>query len=318
VDVKRIGIVRCRIGLLMGTLCFASACSAQEAAKGQPIFKFHSGFWVNLHQFLHAEATASDAPRSDSPEWRRAVEYYRLEIVRHPLLSDELAAVNNRLSEAGSASELRAVDLEPGLAATLTQAAPIYRHAWWPQHNRSNLEWIDAVQPLIAKHGAAIAKDIAAAYRVDWPAKPIRTDVSAYAGPNGAYTTVMPVHITISSADRGYQGMAALEMLFHEASHTLDEKIRQALTRELDVSSKLFRRRGFEHAILFYTAGEMTRRYVANYEPYGIKNGTLERGWPGSLAVLEKDWKPYLEGRTNLAAALHAIVADYGVPKNAP
>ena len=38
-------------------------------------------------------------------------------------------------------------------------------------------------------------------------------------------------------------------------------------------------------------------------------------GWPESLPVLEKDWKPYLEGRTDLTSAVRAVVTGYGVPR---
>ena len=307
--------MRAWMGFLAVALIGAGAC--RSAGKEQAIFEFHSGFWVNLHQFLCHEATAKDPARSDSPQWQAAVDYYRREVVTHNEKSHELTDVNNRLSAAGSAAELPVEGLDPDLAASLAKAAAIYRAGWWPEHNRSNLAWIDAVRPLIEKYGAAIQKGIATAYRIDWPAAPIRTDVSAYASAYGAYTTTSPAHITISSTDASYQGMASLEMLFHEASHTLDEKLDAALAQELGARGKLFRRRGFEHAIIFYTAGEITRRSVAGYEPCGIKNGVMERGWPGGLAVLEKDWKPYLEGQIDLAAAVEAVVADYGVAKKA-
>ena len=50
------------------------------------------------------------------------------------------------------------------------------------------------------------------------------------------------------------------------------------------------------------------------YEQYGVRNRVLEQGWPGGLEVLEKDWKPYLEGKVGLEAAVRAMVEDYGVP----
>jgi hypothetical protein len=306
-----------RYAFCAAMLVLIGECTAQTPPPKPAIFEFHSGFWINLHQFLCHEAKVTDAAASDSQEWREAVDYYRRNVADRDVLSDESAALNNRLSAAGSADDLPRDGFDAGVAAALTKAAPVYRRVWWPQHNRSNRAWIDAVQPLLEKHGAAMQKDVVAAYGVTWPAAPIRTDVAAYAGPVGAYTTVDPAHITISSTDPHYGGNAALEMLFHESSHTLDAKIRSALTAELQAQGKLFRRRGFDHAIIFYTAGEIARRYLPGYEPYGIRNGVLERGWAGSLEVLEKDWKPYLDGRTDLTAAVRAAVADYGVARSA-
>ena len=48
---------------------------------------------------------------------------------------------------------------------------------------------------------------------------------------------------------------------------------------------------------------------------FGIKNGVLDRGWPGALPILQKDWKPYLDGKIDLATAAHRLVTDYGVPR---
>jgi len=92
-----------------------------------------------------------------------------------------------------------------------------------------------------------MCKEIAAAYQTPWPATPIRVDVAAFAGPDGAYTTIEPTHITISSTDKGYQGDAALEMLYHESSHSLDEKVRTALENERVKQGLFFKRRGFSH-----------------------------------------------------------------------
>jgi hypothetical protein len=282
--------------------------------KGQ-IFEFHSGFWVNLHQFLYQQASAPKPEPSGSAAWQQALTYYRREMTPHNLLGDDMASVNDRLSRAESAASLEGTSLDLKLRAALEGAAATYREVWWPQHNHENLAWIDAAKPLLAKYGAAMKQDIAAAFRTEWPADAIRTDVSHSAGPVGAYTTRTPTHITVSSADPGYRGPASLEMLFHEASHSLDDLVNQALSEELQAQDKLFRRRGFGHAVLFYTAGEIARRHLGEYEPYGILHGMYDAGWPESLSVLEQDWKPYLDGKTDFREAVRSLVRDYGVPK---
>jgi hypothetical protein len=304
--------MRRRLAALASILVYAGVCAAQSTPA---IFEFHSGFWINLHQFLIHQDAAAEAVPSDPPEWRDAVSYYRHVMARQDLMSGAGEAVNNSLAGAGSDADLRPVGLDPGLRAVLTKAAPVYRSRWWPEHNRSNLAWIDAVRPLLSKYGASMCRDIAAAYQTAWPATSIRVDVAAFAGPHGAYTTLEPTHITISSTDKGYQGDAALEMLYHESSHSLDEKVRTALENERVERGLVFKRRGFSHAVIFYTAGEIARRYLPGYEMYGVRNGMFADGWPESLPVLEKDWKPYLDGRTNLTSAVRAVVAGYGIPK---
>ena len=300
-----------RIATLALFLLCAGICTAQSRPA---IFDFHSGFWINLHQFLIHQAAAAEAAPSDPPEWRDAVSYYRRVVAQHDSMGGVEVVINNRLAAAGSATELPPDELDPELRAVLSKAAPVYRSLWWPEHNRSNLAWIDAVQPLLAKYGASMCKDIAAVYQTPWPTAPIRTDVAAFAGTHGAYTTIEPTHITISSTDKGYQGEAALEMLFHESSHSLDEKVRAALEKERAARGVLFKRREFSHALLFYTAGEITRRYLPNYEMYGVRNGIFADGWPESLPVLEREWKPYLDGRVDLTSAVRGLVTGYGVP----
>jgi hypothetical protein len=301
-----------RLAAFASVPIYAGACAAQPSPA---LFEFHSGFWINLHHFLLRQAAAAEPAAPDAPEWRDAVSDYRRVMARQDLMSREGEALNNRLAEAGSAAELPPDGLDPALRAILAGAAPVYRARWWPEHNWSNLAWIDAVRPRVAKYGAPMGRDIAAAYQTPWPDAPIRVDVAAFAGPLGAYTTLEPTHITISSTDPSCQGDAALEMLFHEAPHALNQKVSAALEKERLARGVLFKRRAFDHAVLFYTAGEITRRYLPGYEMYGIRHRIFADGWPESLPLLEKEWKPYLDGRIDLNSAVRALVAGYGVPK---
>lgn len=289
-------------------LLLAGNLPAQQSG----IFEFRNGFWVNLHQFLYDQAADQKSPASGSPEWDEVVAYYRREVVKHDLLDADMAKINNRLSQAGNGP---APGVDGRLAAALEKAAPEYRKSWWPKHDQANRAWIAAVRPLIARYGEAMKDDIAAAFQTKWPAQAIRTEVAVKAGWAGAYTTNGPTLITVSSTNASYQGDAALEMIFHEASHSLDGNVNQALSAELDARNMLFQRRGFSHAVLFYMVGEIARRHLSEYQPYGVKNGVLERGWPGALPVLERDWGPYLRGKCSLGDAVAAVVRDYGVSK---
>jgi hypothetical protein len=289
----------------------AAGAGAQQTA----IFDLRSSFWVNLHQFLCDQAMEKQPPETGSAAWREAVAYYRREVTRHDHLSDEMAALNNRLSQAGNADTVAGTGIDPKLTAVLESVAAEYRKNWWPGHDSANRAWIEAARPLIARYGDVMKREIAAAFQTSWPAAPIRAEIAVKASSWGAYTTTNPTLITMSSTDPGYQGQASLEMLFHEASHSLDSTVTAALDKERTSRNLLFKVRGFNHAVLFYTAGEIARRHLTGYQPYGIVNGVLERGWPGALAVLEKDWKLYLDGKTPFADAIRALVTDYGVPK---
>jgi hypothetical protein len=281
----------------------------------QTTFDFHSNFWVNLHHFLYEQAIAKTPEPCDSTDWQRALDVYRHDLATHELLSREISGINVALSEVQNTESLKGSGIDAELAQLLESAAPVYKARWWPEHNRANLAWIAAATPLVAKYETAMKKDLSTAFETPWPDGPIRTDVAEYASWAGAYTVLEPTHITISSSNGGNAGPAMLETLFHEASHGMIQKVSDALTAELDSQQKLFQRRAFWHAVLFYTTGEFARRHLGDYTMYGIKNGVFDRAWPGALPILERDWKPYLDGKLDLATAVHRLVADYGVPK---
>jgi hypothetical protein len=189
---------------------------------------------------------------------------------------------------------------------------PIYRKYWWPAHDRSNREWIAAVRPVIDRHGAALNQAIARAYNVTAPDNPVWADVSVCAHPNGAYETGPVTHVVMSSVDSAYRGYAALEMLFHERSHAwggaLARPIFAAAEEEgISVPPQL------PHAVLFYTAGELTARelkahgidYTHFAEPAIYKN--MCGG--GCQDKIAKYWTPHLNGKQSIADSLSALVA---------
>ena len=80
---------------------------------------------------------------------------------------------------------------------------------------------IDAgLKAMLERHGTSLRQAITRAYDTTWPADPIPVDPSVTGGPNGAYTSGPPIHITVSSTDSSLQGLRSLEMLFHESSHS--------------------------------------------------------------------------------------------------
>lgn len=248
-----------------------------------------------------------------APAWVAAVAYYKQRFGERGgmglFFDEELIDINRKLSALGSALRPDGVDQE--LARHLTAAAGVALRDWPAQH-RANQAWIGALSPLLERHGHALAEGLAAAYQSPWPKEPIRVDVAPVAGPFGAYTVTGPVHITISSTDPACAGDAALEMIFHEASHALVDPIEKKLAAEAAKRGKK-PPRDLWHAVVFYTTGEIVRRRLGpGYVPHATRNGLWARGWTGFEAALKRDFQPYLEGRTTLDAAVAALVA--GLP----
>jgi hypothetical protein len=289
---------------------------AQRSPPAAPTFVFRSGFWVHVHQSLHYAATARrptarrpttwSAPTA--PAWLAAVDFYRQRFGDDGgmgvLFNDELVGLNPRLSDLDA--DASPGDIDPELARHLARAGEVLR-ARWPEDDRNNTRWIDGLAPLLDAHGDVFRDELVAIYGVPWPAGPIRVDVACFAGPVGAYTIESPLHITISSCDPNYAGEAALEMIFHEASHALVGPLTQKIVA---AAARL----GSEapphlwHAVIFYTAGELARRRLGpSYVPYAARNG-LWGGPMGDVEPLERAWQPYLDGEANLDEATHALV----------
>jgi hypothetical protein len=315
-----------RMAAVLVVLMIPNAASAQGAT-----FEFHDGFWVNLHHLVRGEARRrGGATRLEQPldeltaderaAWTAALDAY-VDLARRDVVFDpELVRINNVLTRLRDDEAVTANGgLRADVAAALNRAAPVYRAHAWPRHRRLNEDWIAAVRPVVHAHAAALTRALAQAYRVTWPSPPIIVDVSNEAGPVGAYTTDGPSgtagHTTISSVERGIQGDFAVEIVFHEASHTVDEALVKSVEQEsarqqVTAPSQLW------HGIIFYTAGELVRRELgklgdASYLPYAYREGVWTRGdFPKYRVALERDWQPWLEGKATFEEALRTLVRD--------
>ena len=165
------------------------------------------------------------------------------------------------------------------------------------------------IDPLLQKYGASLAQQIVKAYQTSWPAKPFRVDVCAYANWAGAYTVDESARITLSSTDEGSGGTQGLEALFHESLHVLEVVVVAELRRQAKAQGKE-PPRFLSHALIFYTAGEITKRIVPRHVPYAVTH-ELWRGEPWSKywQLLTTYWQPYLDDKTDFVEALKRIVA---------
>jgi hypothetical protein len=323
-----------------------------------PVFELHSGFWINLHHTLYDEARQRSQPtprrersgNSSKPElkiapeakvglsaaeqhaWDEAVAYYAANYADKDLLfSTELILLKNQLEDFEECDELSGAKkktCDAGLPTKLTQilddAAPVYRAHQWPAHDRANRAWIRGVAPLVREQGLGLSQRLADIYQTRWPTEKIRVDVTAFANWAGAYTTLDPLRVTISSGDSRNQGSAALEVLFHEASHGIAQPIEQTIARECRQREKPIPR-DLWHALIFYTTGEVIKPIMESqtastegssgrdpnnpYTPYAVKEGLYQRGWDSYLKLLTRYWQPYLDNQVTFDNAIAHMVS---------
>lgn len=369
--------------LMLALLVPAVAVAAAPEPQGDsmfgplPVFEFHSGFWINLHHTLYREARErvspsehpkpgkyahsvvdlSTTPRpvltsSEQRAWDDAVNFYAANYARHDLVfSNDLILLKNQLGDFEDCDELSGTrkktcdaGLPPNITRVLEGAAVVYRAHYWRNDDRANRRWIADVAPLIRGQGVGISERLASAYQTKWPKPKIRVEVSAYADWSGAYTTLDPLRVTISSLDPRNQDTAALEVLFHEASHGIAEPVEQAIARECRQRDKAIPR-DLWHALVSYTTGELIRSATADGDnapateaannlstvsavgattptfddrtvpgggstPYAVREHLYARGWDDYLSLLTRYWQPYLDGHASFDDAIARMVSS--------
>jgi hypothetical protein len=314
-----------------------------------PVFELHSGFWINLHHTLYLQARQSRDDRASSgavahatdtthrtanerASWEAAVAYYQANYADKDLLfNTELIQLKNQLGEFEGCNELSGAKvktcnagLPPKLTQVLESAAVVYRAHEWRDHDRANRAWIAVAAPLVREKGLGLAERLSEVYQTHWPRQKIRVDVTAYANWAGAYTTLDPLRVVIASTDPRNQGNAALEILFHEASHGIAEPVQLAINRECRQRDKAIPR-DLWHALLFYTTGEVIKTAMdtstgnasqgssgsvgTEYMPYAFRERLYQRGWDDYLKLLTRFWQPYLEGKATFDDAIAHMVS---------
>ena len=286
--------------------------------------------------------------------WDAAVSFYAANYASKDLLfNNDLVLLKNQLEDfedcddlSGAKKKTCDAGLPVNITKTLESAAAPYRAHLWAEHDRANRRWVARVAPLVEEQGVGISERLADIYQAKWPGEKIRVDVSAYANWAGAYTTIEPLRVTISSTDTRNQDDQALEVLFHEASHGIAEPVQSAIARECRQRGKAIPR-DLWHALIFYTTGEVIRPVMSNsaspareekkqrivagssgapslgaaappesapdiqpYTPYAIREGLYQRGWNSYFQLLTRFWQPYLDSKATFDDAIARMVSS--------
>src|SRR6185503_13654274 len=296
-------------------------------------FAFYSDLDTNLNDALIASGTARKFRKPElfkngdetacfeklSPAaregWEGAVEYYRkvvspVEFNQSPQypIRMQLAGLLDAKTAGGDHETL-------GIAAAFRQAAaPAYRACRWSAQGEENHRWIDALKPRLAAFEPSVASRLEQLYGKPWGGLPIPVDVVktvSWAGANSVLVSPAGGHLLVST---DYHDDSALEVVFHEASHTLMDRA-DPVQKALDGAARaagIETPRDLWHVVLFYTTGESVRRVleeggVHGYEPmlYGI----FARGaWVEYREPVERAWRPYLDGKKSLAEAAADLI----------
>jgi hypothetical protein len=307
---------------------------AEAQASQSPIFRFEAdGFWLNLHHFLYVlgrvEAGMSDIKRravagapadqdagvrsltdAERNVWREAVTAYAKTVsLKDAVFDVEVYGVTNSLVGLKATDGLdRATGLNPAVRVVLEKAGPIYRKAWWPQHQQSNSARVQELTRLVEQHGDQVLRYITRAYQKPWPVGGYPVNMSAYTNWAGAYSTHGNL-LMFSSTDPGNTGAWGLEIAFHEGMHQWDDAIFEKLRTAARQNSIARIPGGLTHTMIFFTAGEAVRSVLPAHVPYAEREGMWANA-PFSTFKPRLDawWKPYLDGKGTLSDALGGLI----------
>jgi hypothetical protein len=293
-----------------------------------PHFAFFSDVTANLNDALIATGRARRAraqelfqtgpekacfdqlPPAERVAWARAVDYYSEIIVPFDINAREQILFRLELM-AGSDWATGADRTFMAIARSIRAAAmPAYERCRWPAQDASHRRWIEHAVTLLKVHEAALGERLPQVYGTSWAGLPYRVDVveSVLLGGNTQSFVPAGPHILISSSAADNQGRAALEVLFHEASHPLAGQMEGALKRAMSARGTAIRG-DISHAVIFYLTGEIVRRALEqtgeSYTPYLYSLKMYPENVRGALS---KTLSPYLAGQGTLAQALDNLV----------
>ena len=311
--------------------------TAWNAPAQTPEYHFRNSFWRNLHHLLYAQALsqpeagkvrrvrlvpedqarAAGLTEGEAATWSQARDYYVTTVIKRNLLFDDgMVAIGRALSAADPDAELLASEeLPEDLRRALNAAAPVYRRHWWNAHQKQNEQWRDEATALLAQHGSVLRQRLVQLLGAPWPAEPVTVDLVHYANPQGAYTSLDPVLVTIATSDVDIQGNAALEILLHETAHGMIDPIRSHLVEAADSSLETADGprlpRDLWHQVQFYLVGAAVAMEIDGYTPYADAVGLWTLAWsPRNRAAIHSQMRPYLSGDVSLHSAVDALVHD--------
>jgi len=277
---------------------------------------------MNLHAFLLDASTRKReissytwvmAPTpAEEKTLATAIAFYEANYAQRDLLDDPtMTDIKKALSVNDGERDPNGLNLPPDLKPIFIAVAPIYLRSLWPAQDRSNREWIRQVKALNARYGAEVQAGIEHFMNHRFQTTPIRVDIVVATGSrNGGYTDTQTI---LPSGRTDYQGLLALEMLYHEATHI---DVADTITDEIDAKLKAKHRSADSlwHAVQFYTVGEVVKSVYSHrgnidYQTYADLNGVYTRGtWPAYHAAIEAEWLPYLQGHATLQQAISRMV----------
>lgn len=194
---------------------------------------------------------------------------------------------------------------------------PFFKKQIWPSIDSANNAWAAFAKPELAQHEEIVMTRLQKLYDDTMPQNKIRVDLGIYGTWAGAYSYSQGIdHIIIATNENANTGRLGVEIVFHEGSHFIIDKVFNFVAEYYNAKNIQGNRRQTWHNLLFYTTGNVTKEAYAaqgiDFLPY-YKHARFEENIPPfklTTTALALHWDPYMRGETTQVEALKKVI-DY-------
>lgn len=298
-------------------------------------FTFQSSKQLNAHLYLYNRALGckftkkpndslayysfkdkyKDLNAKEVLELNAIMLYYRDSLTSKDLLFDNtMSEFSDYLSYEGSTKFKSKVKWQAEAFEILKKFQPYFNKLYWHGIDSTNKAWLNAYKDQIVKMETNVIPELERIYQTKLPSEKVRIDLTCYATWAGAYSFKNAFeHIIYSTASKANQGDLAAEVIFHEASHFLVDKLsNQIFLLAKDKDAKKLN--NVWHNVLFYTTGYVVeKQYKAQwkkFEPYYVQM-KFEEKFPDFRVTVDGCklyWNDYMEGKIAFDEALKKMV----------
>lgn len=190
---------------------------------------------------------------------------------------------------------------------------PFFNKLYWKDIEADNRAWIKATRDQLLKQEQSVVPELERIYQTRLPEGKIVVDLSCYATWAGACSyNDRFTHVIFASTHGSNKGELATEVVFHETSHFLVDKLSHRIA-ELTKGKSVKQTINLWHNMIFYTTGYVMEHYYAKENkllfPFYVQM-KFEDKFPDFKTTVEACktyWDPYIKGQGEFDEAVKNI-----------
>jgi hypothetical protein len=306
--------------------------SQKTATLETKYFSFRSNSQLNAHLFLYNKAMICKFKKvpDDSLAWHSfkdktksipsqdiivlnsVLGFYRDSLLGKDLLFDSLMRdFSDKLIQTSP------VFIKWQIAASekINAFKPYFTKLFWPGIETENKTWLAVAKEQIMKLETTVVPELERIYEIKLPENKIVVDLTDYATWAGAYSyDDIFCHVIFSSSHYSNRGDLASEVIFHETSHFLVDKLVKEIKASVggkDAKPSI----NLWHNMIFYTTGSVLEKVYGKegkiFIPYYVQM-KFEEKFPDFKTAVEACklyWDVHMEGKSTMQESVKNIVS---------